>query len=236
MEEAARSSRGDEALTGKAESGNQTAENSQSLLTSAATGMEELEVKVPLTLAPWTVQAGDTGAALAKRFGGTVKQVQAANPHTNWKRLQIGQTLLIPGYGWHLLESVANHTLLATNHQSRLAVSLVNENDDANGDPKSISGSAPELINWQQERDQLWSLTYLAGAPGKFSTYDIVRKAFVNRRTRQLVADVVFQYQTENHGFLPAAPTWTWTTNALIITDPLKDDAPPVRIPFSAMQ
>ena len=236
LEEAARSSRGDEALTGIAESGNKTAENSQSLLTSAATGVGELEVKPPLSLAPWTVQAGDTGAALAKRFGSTIKQLQAANPHANWKRLQVGQTLLIPGYGWHLLESTANHALLATNCQSGLAVSLVNENDNANGDLKSISGSAPELIHWQQERDQLWSLTYLAGAPGKFPPFDIVRKALINRRTRQLVADVVFQYQTENHGFLPASPTWTWTTNALIITDPLKDNAPPVRISISVMQ
>ena len=44
----------------------------------------------------YTVRAGDTFFALARRFGTTVDAIQRANPNVDPDRLQIGQTLCIP--------------------------------------------------------------------------------------------------------------------------------------------
>lgn len=44
-----------------------------------------------------TVQSGDTGARIAQRNGISFSELQRANPGTQWNRLQIGQTLNLPG-------------------------------------------------------------------------------------------------------------------------------------------
>jgi len=95
----------------------------------------------------------------------------------------------------------------------------------------------PHLIKWQPERTNLWSLTYYAGSRGTNYTFDVIRKALFNVRTHQVLADAVWHYEHLNGpGQLPPQPTWVWTTNALIISDPLKENTPPVKIPISAMQ
>ncbi len=45
----------------------------------------------------YTVQEGDTPAAIAARYGVTVEALLAANPDVEPTRLQVGQTLIIPG-------------------------------------------------------------------------------------------------------------------------------------------
>jgi LysM repeat protein len=44
----------------------------------------------------YSVVAGDTGFAIAQRFGVTFDQLSAANPGVNWNNLSIGQVLNIP--------------------------------------------------------------------------------------------------------------------------------------------
>ncbi|HWQ91493.1 MAG TPA: LysM peptidoglycan-binding domain-containing protein [Clostridia bacterium] len=163
-----------------------------------------------LAWAPRTVQPGDTLYSLARKFGVTRQQIQAANPEIEWEKLQAGRTILIPGYGWSLSEST-NSSVFAAHKQLGLSVQLVNENASATPDPDArvtneISGSALKLLSWQPERDNLWSLTYLAGAPGAFPTFEVIRKALINVRTREVLADEVFKYETDGNGFVPDAP------------------------------
>lgn len=42
------------------------------------------------------VVSGETGAVIAKKYGVSVKALQAANPSVNWNRMKIGQVLAIP--------------------------------------------------------------------------------------------------------------------------------------------
>ena len=178
--------------------------------------------KNSLNRATVTVGSGDTAAAVAKRFGVTDQQLQAANSCVDLTRLQAGQVLLIPGQGWRCQERT-NSTFSATHQQLRLTVELVNE-----------SGT-PRLLSWQRERNQLWSLTYYAGSPGTHFTCDVIRKALINVRTGKVLADVVLRYEhPQGAGQLPAAPIWTWTPNALIIRDP-EAGGDPVTISSSGM-
>jgi cell wall-associated NlpC family hydrolase len=45
----------------------------------------------------YTVKSGDNDNTIAKQFGVTVEQLHAANPGTDWRRLQIGHKLHLPG-------------------------------------------------------------------------------------------------------------------------------------------
>lgn len=47
--------------------------------------------------ASYVVRSGDTDVSIAKKLGLTAKQLRVANIGTNWTRLQIGQSLSIPG-------------------------------------------------------------------------------------------------------------------------------------------
>ena len=184
---------------------------------------ENAAVVKALALAPWAVQSGDTVQSLTKQFGVTTRQVQDANPTTDCGRLKAGQTLLIPGYGWGCYAD-SNSVFSATHRQLNITVELGNE-----------SGT-PRLLSWQQEREQLWSLTYYAGSPGTQYTFDVIRKALINVRTRKVLADKVFHYQNlSGNGELPDQPEWTWTTNALIIRD-TESGRGPVTIPMSGMK
>lgn len=42
------------------------------------------------------VASGETGAVIAKKYGVSIKALQAANPTVNWNRMKIGQVLAIP--------------------------------------------------------------------------------------------------------------------------------------------
>ena len=42
------------------------------------------------------VASGETGAVIAKKYGVSVKALQAANPTVNWNRMKVGQVLAIP--------------------------------------------------------------------------------------------------------------------------------------------
>jgi cell wall-associated NlpC family hydrolase/LysM repeat protein len=56
----------------------------------------------------YTVQAGDTDVSIAKKLGVTAKELRVANMGANWTRLQIGQTLVVPGKtNW--FEAIASH-------------------------------------------------------------------------------------------------------------------------------
>ena len=125
-------------------------------------------------------------------------------------------------YGWRCYQT--NDTFLATHKELSLSVELVSQ-----------SGT-PRVLSWQQERGDLWSLTYYAGSPGTHFICDVIRRALINVRTRQALVDEVFRYENPlGEGTLPAAPTWTWTTNALIIRDPESGNAP-VTIPMNGMK
>lgn len=50
----------------------------------------------PAGTTPYTIRAGDTFFALARRFNTTVEAIQAANPGVNPNNLQIGQVICIP--------------------------------------------------------------------------------------------------------------------------------------------
>lgn len=45
----------------------------------------------------YQVKEGDNDWIIARRFGTTAKQLSALNPKVNWERLQIGQTIRVPG-------------------------------------------------------------------------------------------------------------------------------------------
>ncbi|WP_221028770.1 LysM peptidoglycan-binding domain-containing protein [Actomonas aquatica] len=45
----------------------------------------------------YTVEKGDTLSSIASRFGSTVKDIQNANRITDPRKVQVGQTLFIPG-------------------------------------------------------------------------------------------------------------------------------------------
>lgn len=171
---------------------------------------------------PWRVLAGDTGLAIARRHGITWAQLQAANPKTDWKRLRIGQTLMLPDTGWRWETSPATN-FVVVHPQLGLRAELTSH------------VGMPRILSWQRERDNLWSLTYFAGAPGTKYTFDIIRKAVFNVRTRELLADKDFHYENLNGpGQLPSQPGWTWSAGALVIGAP--NNGRPATIPLDKMQ
>lgn len=56
----------------------------------------------------YIVRAGDTDESIAKKLGVTPKELRVANRGANWTRLQIGQSLVVPGKtNW--FEAIASH-------------------------------------------------------------------------------------------------------------------------------
>jgi LysM repeat protein len=179
----------------------------------------------------YTVKPGDAGFRIAKNFNLTLKALEEANPGEDWRRLKVGQSLMIPGYGWNWEKpqtfsentDVNDRDFTVVHWQLGLKVKLF------------TYVGRPEPRSWQQERGNVWSLTYFAGDPGTQYFFSIIRKAVFNVRTRELLADMDFRYENLNGpGQLPPQPRWTWTTNALVINVP--EDGPPVTIPSDKMQ
>lgn len=52
--------------------------------------------EVPPAASTHKVQKGDTGVAIAKRHGVTLKALQEANPNVNWNRLKVDDVVQIP--------------------------------------------------------------------------------------------------------------------------------------------
>ncbi|MEI8289280.1 MAG: LysM domain-containing protein [Verrucomicrobiota bacterium] len=156
----------------------------------------------------WSVQRGDSGIHIARKFYMNFKTLAAANPGVDWQKIKVGQTILIPRYGWNW-ESPTSTNYVVVHKLLELRVELARE------------AGIPQLIKWQPEQTNLWSLTYCAGSRGTNYTFDVIRKALINLPTSKVVADEVFQYQNlKGQGTLPEQPTWTWTTNALVIHNP----------------
>ena len=47
-------------------------------------------------MADYKIISGDTGNAIAQKFGDSLGELEAANPGVNWNNLQVGETLEIP--------------------------------------------------------------------------------------------------------------------------------------------
>lgn len=56
----------------------------------------EFQKDYPKTGVPYTVQAGDTLASIAKKFNAQVRDIQNANEIVDPTKIQVGQTLFIP--------------------------------------------------------------------------------------------------------------------------------------------
>ncbi len=73
--------------------------------------------------AVYVVQPGDTFFGIARQFGLTLEVLQAANPTVNPDRIQIGQTLVIPGFEG-LIGTLATHLLAPGESLDSLALRL----------------------------------------------------------------------------------------------------------------
>ncbi len=51
----------------------------------------------PTASQSYSIQKGDNDWSLARKFGCTVKEIHALNPGVNWNKLQLGQTIKVPG-------------------------------------------------------------------------------------------------------------------------------------------
>ncbi|MBL8046335.1 MAG: peptidoglycan DD-metalloendopeptidase family protein [Anaerolineales bacterium] len=69
-----------------------------SLLLAAAPPAARAQDTAPTNGPTYVVQPGDTLFAIARQFGVTLEALQAANPTVNANALQVGATLVIPGY------------------------------------------------------------------------------------------------------------------------------------------
>lgn len=201
-------------------------------LPNAAVGPDSTLVAWGIQTGLYTVKSGDQGYRIAQQFHVPFKALDAANPWKNWKRLKVGQALMIPGYGWNWEKPETFNDNTDANERD---FTVVHRQLGLKVELFTYVGT-PHVLSWQQERGNVWSLTYFAGDPGTQYSFSIIRKAVFNVRTHELLADNDLRYENlKGPGQLPSLqPEWTWLTNGLVINDP--QDGPPVTIPLDKMQ